>query len=287
MSIRSGIRSGIRQPIRTGIGAIAGGGGTPLLLDTYPNAAFAFSLKKLRTAYTGKAIRVRRSSDSTELDIGFVSGELDVSALLGFVGVGNGFVAKWYDQSGNGIDLVQTTASTQPKIVTSGAIESDAGYYAVTFDGTDDSIVYSGNLSALGSVNTFFTVLKNNIAIQNVYIFGTNNLSSPEIFNNNGRIRMDNGSSFFTDDIPVGTSKELWSLLFNTAGSKIYRNGTLKKTGDSGSNTFASLSIRVGARGNSTLFFNGKLFQMICFNGNKDANIPGINTMLNANYSIY
>ena len=40
-------------------------GGAPapsLLLDTYPNAAVAYSLRKLRTAYSGSAIRVRRSS---------------------------------------------------------------------------------------------------------------------------------------------------------------------------------------------------------------------------------
>ena len=30
-----------------------------LLLDSYPNAAVAYSLRKLRSAYTGSAIRVR------------------------------------------------------------------------------------------------------------------------------------------------------------------------------------------------------------------------------------
>ena len=48
----------------------------------------AYSLRKLLTAYTGSAIRVRRSSDNTESDIGFDgSGNLDTSALLTFVGV--------------------------------------------------------------------------------------------------------------------------------------------------------------------------------------------------------
>ena len=42
-----------------------------LLLDDYPNSAVAYSLRKLRTAYTGAAIRVRRSSDNAEQDIGF------------------------------------------------------------------------------------------------------------------------------------------------------------------------------------------------------------------------
>ena len=58
-----------------------------LLLDTYPNAAVAYSLRKLRGAYTGSAIRVRRSSDNAEQDFGFDnSGDLDVSTLETFVG---------------------------------------------------------------------------------------------------------------------------------------------------------------------------------------------------------
>jgi hypothetical protein len=56
------------------------------LLDTYPNAAVAYSLRQLRTAYTGAAIRVRRSSDNAEQDINFVSGDLDTQSLLDFVG---------------------------------------------------------------------------------------------------------------------------------------------------------------------------------------------------------
>ncbi len=39
------------------------------LLDQYPSAAVAYSVRKLRAAYTGNAIRVRRSSDNTEQEI--------------------------------------------------------------------------------------------------------------------------------------------------------------------------------------------------------------------------
>lgn len=59
---------------------------SPLLLDTYPNAAVAYSLRKLRTAYTGNAIRVRRSIDNAEQDISFVGNDLDTASMLDFVG---------------------------------------------------------------------------------------------------------------------------------------------------------------------------------------------------------
>ena len=42
-----------------------------LLLDQYgANITAAYSLRKLRTAYTGSAIRIRRFSDNSEQDIG-------------------------------------------------------------------------------------------------------------------------------------------------------------------------------------------------------------------------
>ena len=54
---------------------------TPLLLDIYTGAAAAYSVRKLRNAYTGSAIRVRRSSDNTEQDIGFTAlGELNTTS---------------------------------------------------------------------------------------------------------------------------------------------------------------------------------------------------------------
>jgi hypothetical protein len=47
----------------------------------------------------------------------------------------NGFVETWYDQSGNGKDAVQTTATKQPKIVHDGSFNTDGG---LLFDGDDD-----------------------------------------------------------------------------------------------------------------------------------------------------
>lgn len=57
-----------------------------LLLDIYPNAAVAYSLRKLRSTYTGSSIRVRRG-DLTEQDFGFTStGDLDTDAIINFFG---------------------------------------------------------------------------------------------------------------------------------------------------------------------------------------------------------
>ena len=100
--------------------------------------AQAYGLRKTVVGYSGYAIKVRRSSDNTEQDIGFSGNDLDTAALLTFCGAGSGYVSKWYDQSGNSRDMAQATTGSQPKIVNSGVLVTNNGRAAMLFDGTDD-----------------------------------------------------------------------------------------------------------------------------------------------------
>jgi hypothetical protein len=56
----------------------------PSLLNLYGGAAAAYSLRQLDYTYTGAAVNVRRDSDQTTKDIGFVNGELDTASLEAF-----------------------------------------------------------------------------------------------------------------------------------------------------------------------------------------------------------
>jgi hypothetical protein len=47
----------------------------PPPLDQYTGAAAAYSVRLLRTAYTGDIMRVRRDSDQNEIDVGFDSND--------------------------------------------------------------------------------------------------------------------------------------------------------------------------------------------------------------------
>ena len=108
-----------------GIIASSGGGGAlpaSYPLDTYGSADFAFSIRRLSSSYTGPCMRVRRSSDSAEQDINFISDYIDTTSMLSFVGAGNGFVTKWYDQSGNNNDSSNGAGSGQPQIISSGSL---------------------------------------------------------------------------------------------------------------------------------------------------------------------
>lgn len=115
-------------------------GGAPLLLDTLTGAGIAYSVRKLRTAHAGACIRVRRSSDNAEMDVGFASNALDTATMLAWSGADSVFVTTWYDQSGNALDAVMTTAGSQPRIANAGVLEVQNTKPAPRFDGTDDRL---------------------------------------------------------------------------------------------------------------------------------------------------
>lgn len=94
-----------------------GGGGLAPVLDAQPATFAAYSARRLSSAYAGPLLRIRRSSDNAEQDIGFAGANLDVAGATAFIAGGSGFISKWYDQSGNARDAAQATAANQPQIV--------------------------------------------------------------------------------------------------------------------------------------------------------------------------
>src|SRR5690606_38666595 len=95
---------------------------------------FAWAFDRLYTAYEGPVLRVRRSSDDVEADIGTdASGLFDEAAYNAHVGGGDGFAAQVYDQSGNSRNAAQATLSAQPQII----LNAVNGRPALRFDGGD------------------------------------------------------------------------------------------------------------------------------------------------------
>lgn len=97
----------------------------------------AFTLYKLPFAagYGQPCIRLRRSSDSAESDFGFVqSGAdcvLDTAAISSWAGASTLWVRYWYDVSGAGNHLDQSTAGSQPQFFLTGG-PSNLAYVALS-----------------------------------------------------------------------------------------------------------------------------------------------------------
>jgi len=100
----------------------------PLIGDTYVGVGAAYScVRKLKSDYTGSAIRVQRSSDAFQSDIGFdAAGFLDTAQLLSVAGSESLDVITVYDHSGNGYHLTASVAQRW-RIVESGVIYRAGG----------------------------------------------------------------------------------------------------------------------------------------------------------------
>lgn len=99
----------------------------------------AYGMRDLNAGLEGHAIRVRRSSDNEEMDIGFdVHGHVDREALLDFVGreaTDKGYVTRWYDQSGHSRDMETKAPERQGVVVDGGTIITRPdGSVAISFN---------------------------------------------------------------------------------------------------------------------------------------------------------
>ena len=267
-------------------GGAEGGVTGTLLLDLYPGAAAAYSLRQLRTAYTGPAIQVRRSSDDTLQDIGFVDGNLDTASLLSFVGSGNGFVKTWYDQSGQGNDASQASTAAQPKVVSSGVVVLENGKAAIEFDGTNDffdaTSVTTGNPKSIFISSKFASVT----ASEKVIFDSTTTNQSILYKGTNNNIALGFGTFTFTS-YTATTDYVLYSILHNGTNSNAFINsGQILTNTNLGTNAFNGL--RIGAvRGTANLFYNGIISEFIVYGLDESANRRGIEININNYYSIY
>ena len=105
------------------------------LLDLYPSAAAAYSVRLLKSTYAGSAMEVRIDTIGQPLyDIGFdANGDLDTADLISKAAGNDAFVTTWYDQSGNSINFQQLTTSEQPKIVSSGSVLLENGKPLISY----------------------------------------------------------------------------------------------------------------------------------------------------------
>jgi hypothetical protein len=262
------------------------------LLDLYPNAAAAYSVRKLRSAYTGGAIRVRRSSDNTESDISFNSlGNLDTIALTSFCGAGNGFVTTWYDQSGNARNKVQATAVNQPQIVSSGSVINENSKPATRYNDTAFfAISVPNDFFGLNNI-TAFSVTRNTTNTETGGILQKRTNASSGNFgigSLNGNYQFQTRDTL-TADLVIQTSskyntQKLISVLRNSSGIKILSPESITLAG-SVANLTSTGPFEAGS-GASYGGLNGTIQEDIIYLSDQTANISAISTNINTYYGI-
>jgi len=261
------------------------------LLDGYSGAAAAYSLRKLRAAYTGSAIEVRRTNLDVA-DIGFTStGELDTTALLAFTGTGSlndGFITTCYDQSGNGNNATQTPALNQPQIVSSGSVILENGKAAVDFNGSGHQLVTTSAITAnqpttqfgVGRINPSYSTGKN-------YTFASSdNAGNRQHFFYRSTAQYAIFSGFSLEGTGGTTSVQfVFVALFNSPNSNLYFNNSLIISGNSGVQNFGSNLILGNQSGNFPWY--GKQQEFVFYGSDQSSNRTGIETNINSYYNIY
>ena len=127
---------------------------TPLPLDDIDANMLYFSTTKLSSDDT-ISIRVRRSSDNAEKDIGFIGKDLDIQDLLNFVGSGNGYIVSTYSQGA--VSSFQGVINEQPLIVENGVYLGTLKFSGAQWLNT--GVERFGNTGLFADENEEFTVI--------------------------------------------------------------------------------------------------------------------------------
>ena len=185
------------------------------ILDLYPNAGAAYSLRRLRSAYAGDTVRVRRSSDNAELDIGFVldTGNyvLDSASLATFCAATDGFIVTWYDQSVVGLDVTQGVAALQPQIVVAGVVNLLNGDPSILWGvSANKKLVSVGNFACATSFSAacVFSTVKRLGQYTKLFSIGTDLI----------------GSGYFYTTLTSGAAQD-WLAEDTTFGGKGFGTG--------------------------------------------------------------
>jgi hypothetical protein len=268
---------------------VPAGGSNNLLLDSYPNATVAYSLRKLSSTYTGNCIRVRRSSGiPAEQDIGFVNNVLDTASLLTFVGAGDGFVTTWYDQSGNANNATQTSAVSQPQIVSSGAMVTTNTKNSMTFDGTNDFFNLASTINVASSNYNSFVGKRDASGRR---LFGLSSLDGAAylyaLWNDNNYYLQAKSTNFQVSNAIDTTTAQLLLTGLNNAGvMAMYKNGGVIASSQVSTTIIMTINSLGQYFGGSSYNF-ANLQEIVFYNSEQSTNRTGIESNINTYYSIY
>ena len=271
------------------------------ILDIYPSAYIAYSTRKVRTAYAGNCLRVRRSSDNAETDIGFVANYIDTVTLLAFCGAGNGFVTTWYDQSGNSRNSTQTTAINQPQIVSSGTLILKNNKLSLQFDGTNDSLTATGTSGITIGPSTYYAVsCRNGIPSQIRTVFATGILGAESGYGVFYSTTNTVASQVRYNIVNIATSTQysntdqVINLMLSVTTTSFlntwFNGGSLNTVGYSYLNSNTTRNLCIGARIDSFgpgFYLNGNISEVIVWQIDYTATKSGIESNVNSYYNIY
>jgi len=173
-------------------------------------------------------------------------------------------ITTWSDQSGNGNDFTQSTASKKPTYAQSNSNFNNKP--TVTFDGSSDFLDYgNGSMNASSVYSIFFVYRTTSTSPQ--YLFDTKSGKLRIPHEGGGDKAYYDGKARGTELRGTGTKLVEWELYDVSPKSSIYENGTKTQSGLSYSKRAINGSTSLGANeaGNGK-YFNGSIAEGIIYN---------------------
>lgn len=174
-------------------------------------------------------------------------------------------VESWPDLSTAGNDVSQATSANRP-IFKSNILN---GLPVVRFDGTNDNLKRGSFTTPENQPNTFFVVWRTTTSGGRHFVIGggTDSNNSNTIFQgtpeNNNRIGIFGGSRIeYTRTVPIPFLTT--TAIFDGNSGKLFENGVLKGTGNSGTNPMSGLCI--GSLFNNSNYLNGDIAEILIYN---------------------
>jgi hypothetical protein len=223
--------------------------------------------------------------------IGTVNGSPELFTGQGF----DGFVTKWYDQSGNDNHATQGTAASQPKIVKVGSLVTKLGQPSIDFT-TGSTVLLSDSFSITETESAVFAIWQpaqdsaTTVQSRNRTLFG--NVSS-EIYI--GTPNADSQMSFkrfdavktFTLGLASLNTPNLHAFVGTTAGADYYFNGSsIYSDTATGTNSIRN-NLRIGAKQNLDIHdTEGYISELIIYDSDQSANRTAIEANIGETYGI-
>lgn len=271
--------------------------GTNLLDGT--NAAAAYSVsRKLRSTWSGSCIRVRRSSDSTEQDIGFSGNNLDTAALIAFAGSGDATVVSIYDQTGNSRHGTVAAPTNAPKIVVAGSLLTEGSKPCMEFDGTDDYFdVPDFNLGSTFFIFSVAGKVTTNAA-NAIFARGTTGGG----YSRDVMLFLDTTTDLLNTQRIDGSNVRMADKAANLAAMQLHAGSlhadelTASVNNSAGTPTSSTISgsigpqCSIGAIGDGATmkaFFKGRIQELVVYTTNQSSNLTTISNNINTHYTLY
>jgi hypothetical protein len=209
---------------------------------------------------------------------------IDTSALLSFVGAGNGFIDTWYDQSTNGFNATQSTTTRQPQIVSGGTLVTSNSLASSRYVNSASTFMSMSN-TLISQPDSVFITLHNQGSVGSAHYL--DGITTRQIVGYGGtnQVLAFAGSSLLDGTIP--NSLALHSAIFNGANSSIQVNNGTTTSGNAGSNGIgASSFIGTGNPSGSIYSITGLYSEFVVFSGDQTSNKTAIKSNIMTYYSI-